>query len=286
MLPGLSDSSTSGGVARPAPGKGEHERNGEEGALHGAAQASGAASCDGRRATSRKTGLRWLFSSMRLLLCHGGWEYSSGRRPARSGRPEVAQGPVDRAVHERLRGVDRQVVHHPLALELECPSAPPVPARGLGAELGDHERQVRVRGVQGVEVAAEVGGRGGRLVGQVLRHRAVPAEVLVHPEHVEVLDARRGVRLPDVTGGRGRRGACRRARAPPRTLRGCSDVRGVGAEVRPASAGSSASDQVRIEGLLMLLRTVSVAARTAGLRTPGSSSSTSGPGRPARRPST
>jgi hypothetical protein len=33
------------------------------------------------RATSRNTGLRWLFSSIRLFSFQGGWAYSSGAPP-------------------------------------------------------------------------------------------------------------------------------------------------------------------------------------------------------------
>ena len=58
-------------------------------------------------------------------------------------------------------------------------------ARGLGAELGDHEREVRVGRVDRVQVRAQLRGGGGWAL-QVRAVRVVPAEVLVHAQRVQV----------------------------------------------------------------------------------------------------
>ena len=146
----------------------------------------------------RKTGLRAFVSSIRLLLCHGGVAHAGGRA-ALPGRvdAEVAQRPVDRAVDVGLRGVHGDVIGDELLLVLVGPRLLHRPRAGrLGAELGDHERQLGIRGVQIVEVAGQLR-QCARRAHQVGLVGVVPAEVLVDAEHVEVAEGRVGERLTE-----------------------------------------------------------------------------------------
>src|ERR671934_902 len=92
--------------------------------------------------------------------------------PARA-HPELVQRPIDRAVKPRLAREDAEVVVHevllegPRALLLRGPVAV-----GLRAELGDHDRLVRIAGVQRVQVRREL-----RAVEDLAARPRIPAEV-------------------------------------------------------------------------------------------------------------
>src|SRR3954453_12253859 len=97
--------------------------------------------------------------------------------------PEFVQRPVERAAEPRLGGEDAELEVDPLLLErVRALLLGRAIAVGLRAELGDHDRLVRIALAHGVE-----GAGGLRGVEDLAARTRVPAEVVVDPEHVQGL---------------------------------------------------------------------------------------------------